>query len=102
MENDPTNESYIAAPNGTVWTTPATCGFCGETHPGFRHATNNDPVWIAEDDKQAWGPEKSRHFPDGPELAVYGYVPTFVDTFPTPPKFATVEEVEQWLEANPP
>jgi len=101
MENDPKNESYVGSSDGTNWMPPPLCGFCGETHPGFRHATHNDPVCIAEDD-ELWGPEKNSHFPSGPQLAAYFYVPTFVDTFPTPPKFTSVEEAEAWLEANPP
>jgi hypothetical protein len=50
-----------------------------------------------------WGPEKNPNFPDdGTEIQLNGFVPTFVDVFPTPPKFANVEEAEAWLETNAP
>jgi hypothetical protein len=101
MENDPTGQSYVD--RGGKWEAPQRCPLCNNPHPGFRHSTRNDSICIQHDwHRDSWGPDTNPEFPDGTELQLSMYVPTFVDTFPTPPKFATMEEAEAWLEANPP
>ena len=105
MDDDPRLARYESSPNVNEWAYPRVCDECGNAHPGFRHATRNDPVHIAESDAGFWGPAPNPHFPMGEPgvLLVNQFVPTFVDDpFPTPPKFKTREEVEAWLEANPP
>jgi hypothetical protein len=103
MEHAPTSESHIGLNGDQEWRDPPRCKECGRTHPGYRHATRNDPVAIFGNNQGDWGPDENPGFPDGPPMPMRdGFVPTFVDVFPTPPKFANVEEAEAWLEANAP
>lgn len=104
MEADPCDTEWVSKDGN--WADPPPCPVpgCGHSHPGFRHATRNDPHIITyHHQEDAWGPSSNYAFPDGPDLLLNDFVPTFVDKeFPTPPKFRTIEEAEAWLEANPP
>lgn len=102
MENSPRGESYVSGPWVSRWEAPERCRECGHTHPGYRHATRNDPVVIVGNAHDIWGPTKNHQFPDGEKWLRHAFVPTFVDVYPTPPKFKTMEEAEAWLDAHPP
>jgi hypothetical protein len=90
--------SQVAHASNKQWMAPKhvmdACYDCLNFHPGFRHETSQDKVVIQYNPiEDRWGPGLATGDP-----ANRCYVPTFL--LPTPPKFATVEEADRWMESH--
>jgi hypothetical protein len=101
-ETAPYEEDNRVERNG-VWVEGDMCHYCNRRHPGFRHANDGDKIVIAANDEDWWGPQPLN--PNSSQNGKMGdwremFVPDCFEPFPTPPKFATIEEADAWLEAH--